>query len=52
MSANPIHPQMHELVDAAAQGLGLATVRVVASAPDDLEQAFQKLTHEKCDAIG
>jgi putative tryptophan/tyrosine transport system substrate-binding protein len=51
MSANPIHPQMYELVDAAAKGLGLATVRVVSPTPDDLEQAFQKMEHEKCDAL-
>jgi hypothetical protein len=30
MYANPLHPQTYELVDAAAKGLGVATVRVVA----------------------
>jgi putative tryptophan/tyrosine transport system substrate-binding protein len=33
MSANPIHPQTYGLVDAAAKGSGLATVRAVVPAP-------------------
>jgi putative tryptophan/tyrosine transport system substrate-binding protein len=50
-SANPTHPQMYGSVAAAAKSLNLATVRVVASTPGDLEEAFEKIKQEKCDAL-
>jgi putative ABC transport system substrate-binding protein len=50
-STNPTHPQQYELTDAAAKNLGLTTVRVTAPTPDDLEQAFEKMKQEGCDAL-
>jgi len=50
-SNNPTHPQQYELADAAAKRLGLATVAVMAPTPDDLDQAFEKMKREGCDAL-
>jgi putative tryptophan/tyrosine transport system substrate-binding protein len=50
-STNPTHPQQYELADAAAKRLGLATVAVIAPTPDDLEQAFEEMKQEGCDAL-
>jgi putative ABC transport system substrate-binding protein len=51
MSANPTHPQQYELVEVAAKTLGIAIVRVIAPTPGDLEQAFDRMRHENCDAL-
>ena len=51
MSANPTHPQQYELTTMAARALDLAVVRVVAPTPDDLEQAFDSMRQENCDAL-
>ena len=51
MSPNPSHPKQHELVDAALKALDLAAVRVMAPTPDDLEQAFDRMRQENCDAL-
>jgi putative ABC transport system substrate-binding protein len=51
MSTNPTHPQQYELVDTAAKTLGLAVVRVMAPTPGDLEQAFDRMRQENCDAL-
>jgi putative ABC transport system substrate-binding protein len=51
MSTNPTHPQQFELVDAGAKTLGLAAVPVMAATPADLDQAFQEMKQENCDAL-
>ena len=51
MSTNPTHPQQYELVEIAAKTLGLAVVRVMAPTPGDLEQAFDRMRQENCDAL-
>jgi putative ABC transport system substrate-binding protein len=51
MSNNPTHPQQYELAEVAIKSLGLEAVRVVAPAPGDLEQAFETMTKENCDAL-
>jgi putative ABC transport system substrate-binding protein len=51
MSTNPTHPQQYELVETAAKTLDLTVVRVMAPTPDDLEQAFDRMRQENCDAL-
>jgi putative ABC transport system substrate-binding protein len=51
MSTNPSHPQQYELADTAAKRLDLAAVRVMAPTPGDLEQAFERMRQENCDAL-
>jgi putative ABC transport system substrate-binding protein len=51
LSNNPIHSQQYELAAAAIKSLGLAAVRVEAPTPDDLEQAFETMKQESCDAL-
>ena len=51
MSTNPTHPQQYELVKTAAKTFDLTVVRVMASTPDDLEQAFDRMRQENCDAL-
>ncbi|MBR1254996.1 ABC transporter substrate-binding protein [Bradyrhizobium sp. AUGA SZCCT0240] len=51
MSTNPTHPQQYELVEAAAKTFDLTVVRVMAPTPDDLEQAFDRMRQENCDAL-
>lgn len=51
MSTNPTHPQQYELVEIAAKTLDLAVVRVMAPTPGDLEQAFERMRQENCDAL-
>jgi ABC-type uncharacterized transport system substrate-binding protein len=51
MSTNPTHPQQYELVEAAAKTLNLAAVPVMAPTPGDLEQAFDRMRQENCDAL-
>jgi putative tryptophan/tyrosine transport system substrate-binding protein len=52
LSNNPTHPQQYELAEAAIKRLGLEAVRVTAPpSPGDLEQAFETMKHEKCDAL-
>ncbi len=51
MSTNPTHPQQYELAEVALKGLDLAAVRVMAPTPGDLEQAFERMKQENCDAL-
>jgi putative ABC transport system substrate-binding protein len=51
MSTNPTHPQQYALVETAAKTLDLVVVPVMAPTPADLEQAFNKMGQEKCDAL-
>jgi putative tryptophan/tyrosine transport system substrate-binding protein len=51
LSNNPTHPWQYELAEVAIKNLGLAAVRVVAPKPDDLEQAFEIMRNENCDAL-
>jgi putative tryptophan/tyrosine transport system substrate-binding protein len=51
MSSNPTHPQQYELVETAAKTLDLGVVRVMARTPGDLEQAFDRMKQENCDAL-
>jgi putative ABC transport system substrate-binding protein len=51
LSNNPTHPWQYELAEVAINNLGLAAVRVVAPTPDDLEQAFETIKKENCDAL-
>jgi len=51
LSNNPTHPQQYELAEAAIKSLNLAAVRIVAPTPNDLEQAFEVMTKEGCDAL-
>ncbi|WOH48220.1 ABC transporter substrate-binding protein [Bradyrhizobium sp. sBnM-33] len=51
MSTNPTHPQEYELVEIAAKTLDLAVVRVKAPTPGDLEEAFDRMRQENCDAL-
>jgi putative ABC transport system substrate-binding protein len=51
MSSNPTHPQQLEIASTAAKALGLVTIPVMAPNQNDLEQAFEKMRAEKCDAL-
>lgn len=51
MSTNSTHPQQYELVEAAAKTFGIAVVPVMAPTPGDLEQAFDRIRLENCDAL-
>jgi putative ABC transport system substrate-binding protein len=51
MSSNPTHPHQYELAEIAAKTLGLAVIRVMAPTPGDLEQAFDRMKQENCDAL-
>jgi putative tryptophan/tyrosine transport system substrate-binding protein len=51
MSANPTHPQQYELVGIAAKTLDLAVIPAMAPTPGDLEQAFDRMRQENCDAL-
>ncbi|MGY8685997.1 ABC transporter substrate-binding protein [Bradyrhizobium sp. UFLA05-153] len=51
MSNNPTHPQQCELAETSIKSLGLAAVRVVAPTPGDLDQAFETIKQENCDAL-
>lgn len=51
MSTNPTHPQQYTSVETAAKTLDLAVVPIMAPTPADLEQAFNKMGQEKCDAL-
>lgn len=51
MSSNPTHPGLYEVSRAAAHTVGLSTVPIVAPTPADLEQAFQNIGRERCDAV-
>jgi putative ABC transport system substrate-binding protein len=51
MSTNPTHPQQYKLVETAAKTFDLAVVPITAATPADLEQAFNKMGQEKCDAV-
>ena len=51
MSGNPSHPQQYKLVENTAKTVNLVVVRVVAATPADLEQAFDRIGQENCDAL-
>jgi putative ABC transport system substrate-binding protein len=51
MSSNPTHPGLYEVSRAAAHTVGLSTVPIVAPTPANLEQAFQNIGRERCDAV-
>src|SRR6185437_15547681 len=51
MSNNPTHPQQYELAEIAIKSLGLTAVDIVAPTPGDLEQAFEAMKQENCDAL-
>jgi putative tryptophan/tyrosine transport system substrate-binding protein len=51
MSTNPTHPQQYALVDTAAKTLDLTVVRVMVPTPAHLEQAFERMMQENCDAL-
>lgn len=51
MSTNPTHPQQSDLVETAAKAFDLTVVRVMARTPDDLEQVFDRMRQENCDAL-
>jgi putative ABC transport system substrate-binding protein len=50
-SSNPNHPRQYELAEAAGKALGLVAIQILAPASTDLEQAFDRITQEKCDAL-
>jgi putative ABC transport system substrate-binding protein len=50
-SSNPIHPQAYEAAEATGKALGLVAVQIAAPTSADLEQAFEKMIQEKCDAL-
>jgi putative ABC transport system substrate-binding protein len=50
-SSNPIHPRQYELAEVAGKALGLVAVQISAPTSDDLEQAFDRMAQEKCDAL-
>jgi len=51
LSNNPSHPYQYDLAEAEIKKLGLTAIRVVALTPDDLEQAFETIKKENCDAL-
>jgi putative ABC transport system substrate-binding protein len=51
MSSNPTHPQQLEIAVTAMKALGLAATPVMAPSQNDLEQAFEKMRMENCDAL-
>jgi putative ABC transport system substrate-binding protein len=50
-SNNPTHSFQYQLAEDAFEKLGVATVRVAAPTSDDLEQAFETMKKENCDAL-
>lgn len=51
MSPNPTHALLIQDIHALAQTWGLSIVPVTAIAEADLEEAFEKMATEKCDAL-
>jgi putative ABC transport system substrate-binding protein len=51
MSSNPIHPRAYEAAEAAGKALALVAVPISAPTSADLEQAFEEMIQEKCDAL-
>jgi putative ABC transport system substrate-binding protein len=51
MSSNPTHPQQLEIASTVTKALGLVTIPVMAPNQNDLEQAFEKMRAEKCEAL-
>jgi len=51
MSNNPSHPWHYGMAEAAAKRLGLTPLPVLAPTPNDLEQAFDTIKRENCDAV-
>jgi putative ABC transport system substrate-binding protein len=51
MSSNLTHPQQLEIADHAMKSLGLVAIPVMASNQADLQQAFDKMSAENCDAL-
>jgi putative ABC transport system substrate-binding protein len=50
-SNNPSHPWQFELAEVAMRSVGLVAVQIVAATSDDLEQAFEIMKNEKCEAL-
>jgi putative tryptophan/tyrosine transport system substrate-binding protein len=50
-SNNPTHSFQYQLAEDAFKNLGVTTVRVAAPTSDDLEQAFETIKKENCDAL-
>jgi putative ABC transport system substrate-binding protein len=50
-SSNPNHPRQYELAEAAGKALGLVAIQILAPASTDLDQAFDRMAQEKCDAL-
>jgi putative tryptophan/tyrosine transport system substrate-binding protein len=51
ISSNPSHHRLYPLAITAAQIIGLSTIRIAAPTSADLEQAFQDIAKENCDAV-
>lgn len=51
MSSNPTHPPLYKVASAAAEAIGLSTIPIVASTAADLDQAFQEIEKNHCDAV-
>src|SRR5262249_20106650 len=47
----PSHKRLFEPAENAAKALGLAMIPILASSPDDLGQAFEKMAQERCDVL-
>jgi putative tryptophan/tyrosine transport system substrate-binding protein len=47
----PTHKRLFEPTENAAKTLDLVTIPILASSPDDLGQAFEKMVQERCDAL-
>src|SRR5262249_15001412 len=51
MSSNPAHPDLFEIANSTIKSLGLVAIAVAAPNQIDLEQAFDKIRAENCDAL-
>jgi putative ABC transport system substrate-binding protein len=51
ISSNPNHPYRYELADVEARRLGLVAVPIRTATPADIDQAFENMARENCDAI-
>jgi putative ABC transport system substrate-binding protein len=50
-SSNPAHPQQLTIASEAAKTLGINPIPVIAPNQSDLEQAFEEMTAERCEAL-
>jgi putative ABC transport system substrate-binding protein len=51
MSSNPTHLPLYKVASAAAEAIGLSTIPIVAPTVADLDQAFQAIGKNHCDAV-